>query len=83
MSKYITKFDLGMLAKSGDSQNLKICVGFNNEAITPALETLKSEIREFADAHPELSGLDVYEHFQSQILEVFSANTILTTNNSY
>jgi hypothetical protein len=72
-----------MLAQPGDSQSLKICVGFNNEAITPALEVLRSEIREFSEAHPELSGLDVYEHFQSQIQEVFSANTILTINNSY
>jgi hypothetical protein len=83
MSNHITKFDLGMLAQPGDTQNLKICVGFNNEAITPTLEALKSEIRAFSEAHPELSGLDVYEHFQSQIQEVFSANTILTINNSY
>lgn len=82
MSKHITKFDLGMLANPGDTQNLKICVGFDEEAITPALEALRPAINEFEEAHPELSVLEVYRHFQSQILEIFSANTILTTDNS-
>lgn len=82
MPNYITKFDLGMLVQSGNPQNLKICVGFDNEAIMPALEALKPEIHEFAEAHPELSGLEVYRYFQPQILEIFSANTTLITSNS-
>ena len=82
MSKHITKFELGVLAQPVDPPNLKICVGFDEEAMRPALEALRPAIDEFSEAHPELSGLEVYRHFQSQILEIFSANTILTTDNS-
>lgn len=82
MSKHITKFDLEILAQPVDSPNLKICVGFNNEVIIPALEALRPAITEFTEAHPNLSVLEVYRYFQPQILEIFSANTILTTSNS-
>jgi hypothetical protein len=71
-----------MLAQPVDPPNLKICIGFDEEAIMPALEALRPEIREFAEAHPNLSGLDVYRYFQPQIIEILSTNTILTTNNS-
>ena len=82
MSKHITKFDLGMLANPVGPQNLTVRIGFDEKAVMPALEALRPEIHEFAEAHPNLSRLEVYQHFQPQVIEILSANTVLTTNNS-
>lgn len=82
MSKYITKFNLEALTQPVDPPNLKICVGFDEEAMRPALEALRPAIEEFAEAHPNLSGLEVYQHFQPQIIEILRFSTRITTINS-
>ena len=85
MSKHITKFDLGMLAQPVDQASphtLSFTLAINEDVVNPALVELKPQIEAFAEANPHLSRLDIYYHFQPQILEILSNATTLSMNNS-